>query len=216
MLVSPKSNQAQQDFADQFTADGSDFIYRKNQTGAAIRVSQAERDAFVATFDRRMRYFGWSILPSALAVTMVCFSAIFFWRSLITAYAGFAAYLVTAWAIHKWLWNAPARELQHRAPVKPPLTREEANELTYSKMTFGGIMGGGLIAVLIVVKLSLKMDVLHGWGRLQLLVGAVIVAVTAFAAFQKWRVDQDRSDKQRTSERAQRVENDPGTSVRKG
>lgn len=210
MVVRPKSNRAQQDFADQFTADGSAFIYRKSQTGEAIRVSQAERDAFVATFNRRMRYFGWCILPSALAVTMACFSAIFFWRSLIAAYVGFAAYLVAAWAIHKWLWNAPARELQHRTPVKPPLTREEANELTYSKMSYGGIVGGGLIAVLIVMKQSLKMDVFHGWGRLQWLVGGVIVAITAFAAFQKWRVDQDRSGKQRTGELPQRVENDPG------
>ena len=193
MLVRPKSNRAQQDFADQFTADGSAFIYRKSQTGAAIRVTPAERDAFVATFNRRMRYVRWSIMPLTLAVTMVLLLPILLWRSLITTYVGFATYFMTLFAIRNWLQNAPARELAHRTPVQPPLTREEANELTYSKVTFGGIVGGGVLAMLIILKLSLKMDVLHGWGRLQLLVGAVIVATTGVAAFQKWRVDQRRS-----------------------
>jgi hypothetical protein len=42
-------------FAEQFEPDGADFLYRKNMKSAPIRVSVAERDAFVAAFRRACR-----------------------------------------------------------------------------------------------------------------------------------------------------------------
>ena len=200
MMVESNPNQAEQKFAAQFTAEGSAFIYRKNQTGAPIPVSQSERDTFVATFDRRMRYFGWSILPGVLAVTALTLiltlelrhspSAIY---SHLAAYSPIAVYLVICFAIRNWFWNAPARELEHRTPVGSPLTREEAKKLTYSKVSISGLAASAIMAVLITLKVSLRTDVLHGWGRLQLVAAALIIATAGFGVFQKWRVDQRRS-----------------------
>ena len=194
-MADPKSNRAERDFAAQFTADGSGFIYRKNQTGAPIRVSQSERDAFVATFDRRMRYVAWCILPSALAVTALTLTlTLEFRRSPIVAYSPFVAYLAIMFAIRNWTQNAPARELERRTPVGSALTKVEARKLTYSKVSFSGLAATAVMAVLITLKVSFRTDVFHGWGRLQLVAAALIIATAGFGVFQKWRVDQRRSD----------------------
>lgn len=52
--------------ADQFEAESAHYLYKKNQKGAAIRVSGAERDVFITTFNRRLRFAMWGIVIATL------------------------------------------------------------------------------------------------------------------------------------------------------
>jgi hypothetical protein len=54
-------DRARQAFADQFEQDGSGFVYRRSQKGAAIRVSAEEHDRFIGEFNSNLRRANWII-----------------------------------------------------------------------------------------------------------------------------------------------------------
>ena len=66
MFGSSNFDRVEQLFADQFTSDAHGYVYRKSQKGAQFWVSEAERDDFIATFNRRLRYSTWSIVPATI------------------------------------------------------------------------------------------------------------------------------------------------------
>ncbi|WP_172840836.1 hypothetical protein [Allosphingosinicella indica] len=68
MFRNPHRDRLRKMFADQFEQDGESFLYRRDLKGAAIRVTQAERDEFVASFNRTARYIFWSLVPGSVFV----------------------------------------------------------------------------------------------------------------------------------------------------
>lgn len=190
MFSNPQFDRVRQLFADQFSPDTGGFIYRKNQKGAPIRISDLERDDFLATFNRRIRYAAWSIVPATIGLILILFLLFPETDSpeaQIAIWVGVAAMLAPFMVIYRWAWNAPARELQRRTPEGAELTKEEARELAFSKITYGNLMLAALIGLWLIWDSSTKVDVFHGWGVVWLVFGIALIALAGIQALRKWR-----------------------------
>ena len=60
-------------FAEQFEPDGKDYLYRRSQKGAPIRVTAVERDAFLAAFQRHYARAFWGFL---IAIILAIFGMV--------------------------------------------------------------------------------------------------------------------------------------------
>lgn len=180
-------------FADQFTGDAEGYVYRKGQKGEPFRVSEAERDAFIASFNRRIRYSSWSILPATIILILALAWLIPDSDSVeanVAIWIGLGAILLPFLAVYQWSWNAPVRELQGRTPEGVPLTKYEARALVFSEITYGQLALGAAMGVGLVWKQSSETDVLHGWGVIWLLIGGGLILLSAVQIFRKWRFHQ--------------------------
>lgn len=180
-------------FADQFEQDANGFRYRKGMKGAAYRVSEAERDEFVAKFNKRLRYSSWAIAPATIVLIVLLAWLIPDSDSELAKgaiWGGVAAILIPFMAIYYWAWNAPARELQRRTPESAALTREEARSLAFSKITYGQLGLAAVFGVGLVWMKSVDEDVFHGWGMIWLVSGVGLVELSVVQAIRKWRHGQ--------------------------
>jgi hypothetical protein len=183
-------DRVRQTFAHQFAADPLGCVYRKGQKGPPIRVSEIERDEFVATFNKRIRYATWSIFPATVALILALA-----WlipkagnpATDVAIWAGIGAILLPFMLIFYWAWNAPSRELRRRAPEGTALTKEEARALAFSKITYGQLALAAAMGAGLVWKMSWETDVLHGWGLVWPTLGSGLIAVAGMQAIRKFR-----------------------------
>ena len=176
-------------FSDQFEPDGAGFLYRKGMKGAPIRVAEAERDAFVSTFNRRLRYAAWSIVPATLLLIglfVVLVPDVDSTAAQVAVYVGIALILAPFLLVYYWAWNAPARVLERRPVAGEARTRDEVRRLMFAKMTYGQLGLAAAGGVLLVWKVSARHDVLHGWGALWLVFAGLLIVVAAIQACRKW------------------------------
>jgi hypothetical protein len=193
MFNNPHFDRVRQLFADQFSAGATGIVYRKGQKGAPVRVSETERNEFVSTFNKRIRYAAWSIFPATVALILLLV-----WlipdvdspSAQIAVWVGIAAILVPFMVIYHWAWNAPSRELGGRPPEGPALTENEARAVAFSKITYGQLGLAALTGVALVWKMSTKTDVLQGWGVIWLVFGAALLVLAGIQAIRKWRFSQ--------------------------
>ncbi|HEX4859607.1 MAG TPA: hypothetical protein VFV07_00130, partial [Rhizomicrobium sp.] len=68
MLRNENYERLRQKFVDQFEPDGQGFLYRKFMRDAPIPVSAAERNRYIATFDKARKYQIWGTLAGTLAL----------------------------------------------------------------------------------------------------------------------------------------------------
>lgn len=182
-----------QAFADQFSDGGQGLIYRKYQKGAPVRVSELERDRFIAAFKKRTRYAIWSTFPATVGLILLLV-----WLSpdsdsptgQIAMWAGIVAIILPFIAIFLWAWGAPSRELARRIPEGPALSKEEALALAFSKISYGQLALAALIGVGLVCKMATKIDVFHGMGLIWLISGGTLVVFAGVQALRKWRLSQ--------------------------
>lgn len=182
-----------QAFADQFEAEGTGVFYRKYMKGPAIRVTEAERDAFISTFQRRLRYALWGIVPATLlliGLLVLLVPDVDTPMAKVAIYAGLATILIPFLAVYFWAWNAPARELARRTPTGGARTREEVRHIAFSKMTYGRLGSAFIMALSLVWNASAKNDVFHGWGILWLVFSGVLIVAVAIQAFRKWMYER--------------------------
>jgi hypothetical protein len=186
-------DRVRQAFADQFSDDGHNFIYRRYQKGAPVRVSRLERDEFVAVFNRRISYAMWSTFPATVGLILLLV-----WlipdadspAAQIAMWGGIAAILLPFMVIFYWAWGAPSRELKRRTPEGPALSKTEARALAFSKITYGQLALAALIGVGLVWKMSTKIDVFHGAGLVWSVFGGALVLLAGVQAIRKWRFNQ--------------------------
>jgi hypothetical protein len=62
--------------------------------------------------------------------------------------------------------------------------------LLFAKMTYGQLGVAAIGAVFMVLRISAKNDVLHGWGRLWLVAGGILVALAGVQAVLKWKYER--------------------------
>lgn len=105
----------QQMFAAQFEADGGAYIYRSHTVGDPIRVSAADRDRYVANFEKftRRGFWGAVIAAAVLLAGLVAYS---FTTGTevpdVVFYAAFGGMIVVYIMGYQRAWNLPARELR--------------------------------------------------------------------------------------------------------
>jgi Na+/melibiose symporter-like transporter len=193
MFYNSHFDRVRQLFADQFLASANGIVYRKGQKGAPVRVSERERDEFVATFNKRIRYAAWSLFPATVGLILFLVwltpdaeSA----SAQMAMWVGIAAILAPFIVIFYWAWNAPSRELERRTPEGAALTKEEARALAFSKITYGQLALAALTGMVLIWKMSTKTDVIHGWGVVWLVFGAALIVLAGVQAIRKWRFSQ--------------------------
>lgn len=180
-------------FADQCEPDGSHFLYRKNMKAAPIRINRIERDAFVSTFNRRLGYATWSIVPSALLLIglLVAFAPDLDSPSgKLAGYIGVSLIIMPFFIGYYWAWTGPARELGRRPLAGEAYSREEARKRTLSKITYRQLALVPLFAGGMLWKVSAENDVTQGWSRLWLLFTAALIVVAIVQAARKWHAER--------------------------
>lgn len=196
MFSNAHMDRLRQAFADQFLNDEHGLVYRKYQKGAPIRVSEMERERFVATFNKRIGYATWSIVPTTVGLILLLAWLIPDTDSPLAQMAvwvGIAAILVPFIAICYWAWNAPSRDLENRTPEGVALTKAEARELAFSKISYGQLALVALGGVGLVWKMSAKVDVFHGGGVVWLVLGVALILLAGGQAIRKWHFSQQRA-----------------------
>jgi hypothetical protein len=180
-------------FALQFAPDGDGFIYRKSLKGAPVRVTAAERDGFVASFRRWMRYAFVAMVAGFLGVVVLMVAAV---PSPDSPYAtlwmgGGIAVVVAAFAGAVFrAWAAPARSLAGRPVLGAPRSADEMRRINLASISYGRLALAGFMVVFVVGSRALTTDLLHGWGRLQLALGVALLCLPAVQAFRKWREER--------------------------
>jgi hypothetical protein len=157
--------------------------------GPPIRVSEAEQEDFVVTFNRRLRYATWGIVLTTIAViVLVALLVPEIKSSAGTAaiWGGLVAILGPFMAIYYWAWNAPSRELQRRSPEGAALTKDEVRELTFSKVTYGHLVLAAVMGVAIPWRMSANFDIWNGLGMLWLVAGGSLITLSAVQTIRKW------------------------------
>jgi O-antigen/teichoic acid export membrane protein len=180
-------------FADQFEHDGREFLYRKNQKGPAIRVSEQERDTFVAAYNRRLKYAFWAIIPATIVLILLLawlFPDVDSAAGIIAIWVGLVAILLPFVVVHRLAWHAPSRELQRRTPESDALTKEEARKLAFSKITYGQLIFVALFGVGLIWKMSGEAGLFHGWGAVWSLFGGGLISLACVQAVRKWHHDR--------------------------
>ena len=178
-------------FAAQFDATESGYVYRWAYRGAAIPVSAAERDAFVAAFNR-------SLAIEVLIVCMCLVGVLLLTLRFIalppieiiggvvlgsTASAGLAVVMFVQ------AWRAPVRALSGRPPIAPPLSPSEARRAARAKMGWGHVTFG-LLFTLVFAERAMANSPPLGSGP-WLWMTALGVATTGFAVYQKRRAQRE-------------------------
>lgn len=193
MILGPNNEAMVDTFAAQFENDGKGgYLYRCYGRGAAIPVSAAERDAFIATFDHRSRW--WMIGLTVAAVTGIV-AAILIGTAVhlgeVATYVGIGATVTVLVAAILMMthrtYDGPRQALAGRASIGAERSREEAQVIARARQSWGEILVAFVTILVAFTALALRYDVLHGWGRLWLLFPVFGVMACGYAAIRKWQ-----------------------------
>jgi hypothetical protein len=182
-------------FEEQFEVVGEDkYLYRRNQKGEPIPVTSEERERFVRQYLRRI----WWIMGGMMIVLSVFFGLVI-WQTVaadselsdMLLYAGIIVIATIAVALMYWVRGAPARELQGRGAVGRERTSEEMRAIYFGKMTYGQLLAAGGFGMFLIVYRATSEDILSGWHRIWLFLGAGLVLLAVVQALRKWQFDQN-------------------------
>ena len=146
-------NVVRENFARQFTPDKDGFIYRRRQRGEAIRVTAAERDGFVAAFNRGVGRLFWGGIAGVIAVmaTFELWPTVLPvgwrpWQETIVAAVAAILFLAIWWR----LLTVADRALERRVAIAQPLdgaARRRAHfaGLPWAVVIFGAVLMLGII-----------------------------------------------------------------------
>jgi hypothetical protein len=105
-------------FAAQFQPEGEGFVYRKHSIGQPVQISAAERDRFIADFEKFIRRGFWAMVAGLVGLVAIFVG---FWYATATRipdtvfYLVFGVMLVLYMSASFRAWNRPLRELNGRA-----------------------------------------------------------------------------------------------------
>jgi hypothetical protein len=194
VLVDVHLARVKQAFAAQFTPDHDGHIYRRGQRGPGIRVTAAERDRFVETFDRGVIRLAWSMV---LAATLLLGSLALFSIELPWPLSGHeeaaATLLLVASFMLAWWWirNAPVRALERRATIDQGVPGVTYRRAMLVAMPWSIPVIAALFQVALVVRVACFEP--DSFGRQQwsyYAVAAVGLTGMAVIAWFKWRASR--------------------------
>lgn len=182
-------------FVDQFQQDGDAYLFRKALRGAAIRVTAAERDAFIADFDKSLRRSTRIFVLAIVAITLVAIGGAVAlelaepWMT-IAITAPFIVALATFVTVIIRSYGAPARSLAHRVAIAPPLTRSDARKMALDQLRWSHFASFAALFAVATWQIHINWDITRGWGRIWLVLAAVMAIGIAVQAYRKWRHDR--------------------------
>jgi hypothetical protein len=196
MYRSSASGTPREKFLDQFEWDGGDWLYRFKMTGAAYRVTDAEKDAFVATFDRQQRWSFWIGLPFLLAIV---FGSIWvvntatpgsFLAAIKPFVVGSGAALGVSFrsVIDHFAFRAPLRALAPRTPVAPGLSKMARRRLALDRIPPEPLFGAAIICALLLGIFLTEGGLTNRVGQVWIVLFVAFLLWVAIIGFRKWRL----------------------------
>lgn len=181
-------------FAEQFTPSGSQFIYRKSQTGQAYSVTAEERGRFIEEFDRSLSRSYWIMIVGVLLLVSLLFLVPLPWAGDVprgAIYAGTVVGIIPYMVYFRWIWAAPARQLAGRTPVAGELTSEQVGQLKFSRLQYSRLAVVALAGLALAASSFLRSGLPKGWDLIWPAAGIGLFLLGAVQAFRKWRFEQD-------------------------
>jgi hypothetical protein len=183
-----------QAFAAQFTPDRDGHIYRRGQRGPGIRVTAAERDRFIETFNRGVIRLAWSMVLAAtlLLGSLALFSIELPWP-LSGHEEGVATLLLLASFMLAWWWirNAPVRALERRATIDQGVAGADYRRAMLVAMPWSIPVIAALFQIGLIVRVAVfEPDPLGRQQWSYYAVAAVGLAGMAVVAWFKWRASR--------------------------
>ena len=179
-------------FADQFEPDGNGFLYRQNMKDAPIRVSQAERDRYVQSYDKFTRRGFWGMTAATILLILVFVTLSVGTGQEISAaylYAGVGVIIAGFVGASRWARGLPMRELRGRGTVGEARSRTEVSKRFFAKTSYGQIAIAAAGALVAVTKIDFHRDLFSGSNLVWSLLGAFVLGASLFAALRKWRFE---------------------------
>lgn len=184
-------DRVRENFARQFTTDAGGLLYRRGQRGAAYRVTAAERDGFIADFNRGVGRLFWSALIGVIAVFALLElrptllpAALQPWREAIVTVATVVAVTTIWWRLS----NAPARALERRVQVALPLDGAARRRVNFAGLPWGTLALGAGITLLLIVQVLRQPGPLDGTAWAYIAGGAIGFVLFAVLGIIKWRL----------------------------
>lgn len=191
MLEKESEGWLRQLFADQFEPDGNEFIFRYNLKSAPIRVTRAERDRYVDTFNKFNKWSLWLLIGAILLLAglYVIFLTITDQPvSGITVYIGIGVLMIGYMIAFYWIRGFPMRELRGRPTVGEPRSRVEIRDLMISRMSCVQIVIIGTGGLFVLSRIDRNNDLFSGWNLALLVFAAFAIVAAIVTAFRKWRL----------------------------
>ena len=171
-------------FADQFEANDKGYLYRHRQRAAAVQVSAGEREAMLTALDRTLRLWAWAMpIASAVAIVLVmaleaqtAWTAPAYWP-----YVGTAALIAVFYLAIRRAWDAPLRQLRHRAPVAPSRSAEDFRRSILARTSYFTLIWPPAVFLLAYGNLMRGQNPMAGWN---LAWTALVVGLVGLAAVQ--------------------------------
>lgn len=181
-------NVVRDNFARQFTPDGDGYVYRRRQRGEAFRVTAAERDAFVAAFDRGIGRLFWGGLAVVIALIVV-FEVwptilpvrLHPWHETIVAIAAVILFL-TIW---RRLSGAPDHALDRRVAIAGALDAAARRRVNFAELPWTVLITG---AVLMMGLIARALDPPGAIDRAYIVGGAIGFVFFVLLGVAKWRI----------------------------
>jgi len=174
-------------FAAQFEPDGDAYVYRKSWKGAAVLVSAAERNAFVAAFNRSVALQLLGLIAGLAAVIIMPIRFAFARGPGTVIWVVIGASVLSAILVTVTLaaWGAPARALAGRAAVAPPLSASDARRAQWTKTPWGQVVFPGLWAMFLASRGLERASPVAPWVWFSM--AAMLFLAAAGVAWLKWR-----------------------------
>jgi hypothetical protein len=132
-----------QSFLAQFEPDGADYLYRSPWSLEPIRVTAAERQAFLDDYARRVPSLIWILLGGILTSTvfmLVDLSVLHVPHGLKIDIAAYAASFIAWGYSDRHLMNAPERALRYRIPPRERLRWFERYKRALAAQSWRGMV----------------------------------------------------------------------------
>lgn len=178
----------------QFTPDGDGYLYRRNQREAPVRVTAAERDAFVRAYVRAANWSTPLLMGSILVVALlgIVVSINLPDEPVIPLQI---AGLVMVVVPYSWFiihhWGAASRTVYGRPVVGERRTGEEWARLKLASLNYGWMALTALFCVWQLVHYYVRPTLFGGgWDLIRPVMGAGLLALIAVQSIRKYRAER--------------------------
>ena len=181
-------------FAKRFEPESGDYMFRSTLAAPGIRVSAAERNRFVADYERGLKRGLWTAMAVMVVGVLAVVPAAADNPDLVLGPIISAALILPGVAFVGWsmrLRKAPDRALAGRTASTCGRSKEEARRLALKSVTWGRLALVPVGAAFILVRANAKGTLLVGWNRLWVAFAALLLVLAAVQAVRKWLAERE-------------------------
>jgi hypothetical protein len=182
-------------FAEQFEKETSGYLFRENQQGAAIPVSDVERDAFVKRYGIAATILSFLFVAGFLGIVFAIGTYTDQMESppsdetIIAGVIGITVVLAMVYIIAVLrIWRTPVRVLARRSAVRMERSSDAAAAAMISKIGWTQLGFGAIAIAFAVLKFSRNYDLTQGMGLILTSLAGLAALVLAYQAYRKWKL----------------------------